>query len=79
MPMIYQVTVENETENELTQKILFVLGYDWGSPRDNSELVFTDDGSDIIQAWTDMEITHGSYWGDELTFEEFLDKLEEKL
>lgn len=75
---MYQVIVENETETEIVQRILFGLGYYWRHEEPQSIVppsYLMDE--DTIQAWDDKVLTHGDFTGKVLTFEEFINLMDD--
>jgi hypothetical protein len=80
----YRVKVENQTEFEIIQKFYFALGYNWElTPNDikffnfNYKMVSVVDSSDCL-------IPNCIYIGSsesprDLTFKQFIDKMEEEL
>jgi hypothetical protein len=78
----FWIKVENETEWDLSQRILFALGYQWGGS--GFELIYYQYNRHIC-VWSDGDMTHGKNYelwysgaGNIIyTFKEFLDYVEE--
>jgi hypothetical protein len=78
MPPLYRINVKTQFELETTQKILFKMGHSWSAS--GTECNRSIRLPDSIGVWDSMKLTHmGVNSPTNLTFEEFITKMENEL
>jgi hypothetical protein len=81
--MILRVYLRNEIEWDMTEKLLFLLGYVWCSAFNRFEHIIFNPRNCYISVWKDGELKYGSrpnYYDNgqpDITFEKFIDYLEQ--
>ena len=80
--MILRVRLNNETEWNMTEKLLFLFGYKWSGFEDRNHIVYNARSNGYISVWEEGYLKYGSspnYYLDHLdiTFDKFIDYIEQ--
>jgi hypothetical protein len=75
---LYNIEINNSEEGDMAQKILFLKDFRWNSVGKNLKFF---DSLKYISVWSEgvLGCSEGKLPGTTLTFEEFLNKMEEEL